>query len=190
MSNQKRSRGRGGCCIVPFVATACGMSYVVFSGSSQEESYLEDDSNSSFALNVQNDDYDSNLPLALNIQNHLHNLTENLLKVIEDERYSEKEMKEKCVSALVNAIITICFAGFTCISYKKLEEHFRKYEGVYSVEKLIRLKIEAIAEAKQIISMKVEMEKKNNHSDKPIITEAETSVEVNVSVVRNHNDEK
>ena len=99
-------------------------------------------------------------------------------------------MKEKCVSALVNAIITICFAGFTCISYKKLEEHFRKYEGVYSVEKLIRLKIEAIAEAKQIISMKVEMEKKNNHSDKPIITEAETSVEVNVSVVRNHNDEK
>ena len=163
--NKEKSRGRGGCYIFPLMI-AGGICFAILSSSSEEESSLQDDSNSSIALDV---------------ENLLQNSTEKLLEIIENERQLDEDRHGFLHAALAMGILSICLANFTnFLAYKKLETRIKSFENVLYIGNFAKLQMEAVDEAKEIISKKGK--NRSIYSVKPNITENENSIKVNVSV--------
>ena len=87
----------------------------------------------------------------------VHRKIHYLIGIMKLEKHIEEEVERKyCVGAFVMGICSVFLAITICCLYKKHEKDLLVGENTYTIELLRKLKVEAIAEAKEILLKKKE----------------------------------
>ena len=134
----KRNRGskniNGNCCM-PVLVNLLGIIYLIYYGITSILEGPPDDSQKFFG------------------RTPVHRKLHELIKLVSRERQTESEIEwTYCIGALVMGIFTVFLAISIHCLYKKNEKDLYIKDTMFSIEALSKINVEAIAEAKIIIS--------------------------------------